>query len=55
MEFELQKTIVVKMTSSEVEKLIDALDEIDSDSIPEWADEVIDRFYKPLKAQHAKL
>lgn len=49
MEAKIEKTIVINMTEQEAEKLIDALDEVDGDSIPEWADKVIDKFYKPLK------
>lgn len=49
MEAKVEKTIVIKMTEQELEKLIDALDEVDCDSIPEWADNVIDKFYKPLR------
>ena len=54
MEVTAEKTFIIKMTETEVQKLLDALNEIDGDSIPEWADKVIDEFYKPLKELMAK-
>ena len=48
MKIEIEKTVVIKMTISEAEKIRDALNEVESESIPEWADRNLDALYKPL-------
>ena len=48
MKIEIEKTVKISLTINEAEKLRDAFDEVDSDSIPEWADNILDKFYKPL-------